>query len=242
MATLQLRPDTSALLVRPGPGTRYDPPIGVIRAGERVESIATSDDGHWRWVEAPGGMGWAGARYLVPAAAAPRRRLADVWLELGLVEDLLPTHASNRPRKALRPTSITVHNTANDGPGADALMHARYMRGSDARSRRVSWHYTVDDRRVVRHIPDNEQAWHAGPANQTSIGVEICEHRGIDQDAANERAALLVAALRVQHGIDEVRTHQSWTGKDCPRRLLATAGGWDGFAGRVEVLGGGIER
>ena len=47
-----------------------------------------------------------------------------------------------------------------------------------------SWHYTVDDIKVIKQLPINEKGWHAGKGNSSSIGIEICMHEGIDQEQA----------------------------------------------------------
>jgi hypothetical protein len=109
------------------------------------------------------------------------------------------------------------------------------VKGPDARARNVSWHYTADDVRVVQHLPDDEVGWHAKSGNSKSLGVEICQHAGIDQAAANARAALLIAVLLKRHGlgIDAVVSHKFWTGKQCPRVILESAGGFQSFVDLV---------
>jgi serralysin len=161
--------------------------------------------------------------------------MAEAYARLNLSADLLPVGVSNRPGTRITPTHITIHNTDNSGRGADALAHARYMRGADARRRRVSWHYTVDDARCVKSLPTNEKGWHAGGGNSKSIGIEICQQAGIDQEAAYDRAALLTAVLIEALGIavEMVVTHQHWTGKYCPRKLLDTFGSITPFRRRV---------
>ena len=157
--------------------------------------------------------------------------------------DLIPEGESNRPRTPLSPTRVTIHNTANAAAGADALAHAKYVKGPDARARKVSWHYTADDERVVQHLPDDEVGWQAGSGNSKSIAVEICEHEGIDQSAANARAALLVAVLLRRHKIElnSVVPHQFWTGKHCPARLLEASGGFQAFVELVSERANGIQ-
>lgn len=158
--------------------------------------------------------------------------------KLNITVDLIPAGNSNRPGNRIRPTHITIHNTSNAKPGADAAMHARYVKGPDARAREVSWHFTVDDRRVVKHLPTNEKGWHAGKGNPVSIGIEICEHQGIDQRAANDRAALLTALMMLAYGIpaERVVSHQSWTGKNCPHLLLRQQGGFEAFRNRAAAF------
>lgn len=159
----------------------------------------------------------------------------EAYESLNIEIDLIPQGASNRPGSPLVPTHITVHNTSNSARGADARMHAKYIKGPDARRRQVSWHFTVDDKRCIKHLPTNERAWHAGPGNNKSIGIEICEFEGIDMQAAIDRASLLTAvlmhALRIPR--DCIVPHQHWTGKNCPHLLLRDHGGFDTFRDRV---------
>lgn len=161
--------------------------------------------------------------------------LDDAYERLNVEVDLIPAGASNRPGTPITPTFITIHNTANPAPGADARMHARYLKGSDARARKVSWHFTVDDVRCVKHLPTNEKGWHAGPGNSQSIGIEICEQAGIDLPAALDRAGLLTAVLMSVLDVPRERIvpHQQWTGKDCPRQVLRLEGGFDAFRSRA---------
>ena len=86
----------------------------------------------------------------------------------------------------------------------------------------VSWHFTVDDARIIKHIPVNEVAYHAKSGNSKSIGIEICMNSGINQAAAFSRAAKLIAALMfdLKLSIDKVVPHKKWTGKNCPSLLL----------------------
>lgn len=237
MKPLQLRATTTALRLRTRPEVASDTDTGQrLLEGQVAEAWGESLDGRWYYVVAPGGMGWASAAFLEAVTGPTEDAIADARARLDLREALIPATASNRPGTSLQPEWVTVHNTANRGPGADAEMHRRYLLGEDARNREVSWHFTVDDTEVIQHVPTDEIAWHAGPlANATSIGVEICEHQGIDQAAADDRAARLVAVLLAEHDIPlaHVRTHKSWTGKQCPRVLLQTPGGWERFLARV---------
>jgi N-acetylmuramoyl-L-alanine amidase CwlA len=158
---------------------------------------------------------------------------------LNLTADFIPAEASNRSGRPLTPIFITVHNTANADRGADALMHAQYMKGADARQRQVSWHFSVDDQRCVQSLPLNERGMHAGTGlgNATSLGIEICENAGIDQAAANGRAALLVATLlrRLGLAITQVVPHKHWSGKQCPHLLLDANGTIKGFLQLVQA-------
>src|SRR5262249_1181887 len=143
---------------------------------------------------------------------------------LNIVTDFIPAGNSNRPGTPLQPAQITIHNTDNTDAGADAHAHAVYQQGAEARARQVSWHFTVDDHSVYQSLPVNEVGWHAGTyrGNYSTIGIEICENLGIDQKAANDRAALLTAVQLHELGIsleNNVVQHFDWSGKDCPALL-----------------------
>lgn len=163
------------------------------------------------------------------------RTLAD---RLAIKVDFIRAGAPNRSGRAIAPTHITIHNTANPKAGADALMHARYLKGADAQQRLVSWHFTVDDKQCVQHLPLLERGLHAGTSlgNSRSIGIEICENAGIDHQAATQRAALLTAALlrRLKLGITAVVPHKHWSGKQCPHRLLNANGTIESFVKLVK--------
>ena len=81
--------------------------------------------------------------------------------KLNLKEGLIKQGAENRPGYIKTSVEyITVHDTANQGSTADATMHYNYITGGSSGT--TSWHYSVDQDVVYRHIPDQEVAWHAG--------------------------------------------------------------------------------
>lgn len=145
--------------------------------------------------------------------------------ELNIVQDFIPKGRKNRPGRANSMQYITVHDTGNANTGAGALNHAKYLKGDSAANAKVSWHYTVDDTRVVQHLPDNEDAFHAGDGagdgNRKSIGVEICINSDGNLTAATDRAARLVAMKCIEHNIpiENVVQHNHWNGKNCPKLI-----------------------
>jgi N-acetylmuramoyl-L-alanine amidase len=165
---------------------------------------------------------------------------------MNIIQDFIPVGRRNRPgTKLTGPKYITIHDTANPSKGADALMHARYLKGDDAANRPASWHFTVDDQRIVQHMPLDEVAWHAGdgskgPGNTSSIAIEICENVDGDRAKAEENAAELVAYLiRTVPSLlsfpECVVQHNRWSGKHCPRIIRNRPGGWDGFLAAVRA-------
>ncbi len=156
-------------------------------------------------------------------------------------EMLAPKGSKCRPGYALKPTYITIHNTANTSSGAGAENHGKYLQGG-GQSKTVSWHYAVDDKLIVRCIPENECAWHAGDGgkgtgNRHSLAIEICENPESSLEAATDNAAELTASLMEKYGISigNVVQHNHWSGKDCPRRIRkGEPYSWDTFLARVQ--------
>jgi N-acetylmuramoyl-L-alanine amidase len=163
---------------------------------------------------------------------------------LNLKQELISPGRHNRPGTRIRPTSITIHNTDNADPGANASAHSRFVRETGyymlhGKKHWVSWHCTVDGTQMIQQVPFDEMAYHAGgDANQTSIAIEICMNSDGNQAAADENAVNLTAALMRDLGIDidHIRPHQFWTGKNCPVLLLDNGHPgqkWRNFLNRV---------
>lgn len=159
-----------------------------------------------------------------------------------IIEDIIPVGRPNRSGlKISGPQWITIHDTANTRAGANALAHASYLKGDAAAKIPVSWHFTVDDKQIVQHLPLNEVGWHAGDrangtGNRSSIGVEICENQDGNREKAEANAALLVADLLQKFGlnINQIVQHNRWSGKNCPRVLRSRPNGWAQFLTAVE--------
>ncbi len=159
-----------------------------------------------------------------------------------IVEDFIPKGRRNRPGYKLVPRYVTIHDTANPGVGANARAHANYLKGSAAASIPASWHFTVDDGLIVQHLPLNENGWHAGDGsagtgNRASIGIEICENRDGVRVEAEMNAAWLTAKLLHDFSLEpaQVKQHNFWSGKNCPRVLRGRSGGWDSFLNEVRL-------
>ena len=164
------------------------------------------------------------------------------------------THG-RRVVRPMRPRYITIHSTQNYS--ADAYRHSLALKRGALRSPKTRygnrigyliWHFTVDDKVAIQHMPTNEQGEHAdfhGPGNRFSIGIEMCEHRGSSRSATIERTAMLTAVLMKQHGIplNHVVPHYHWPrrgknppNKNCPHFLMDNGKPgrkWRWFLGRV---------
>ena len=148
------------------------------------------------------------------------------------------THGRKVVRR-MSPKYITIHSTQNYSAGA--AKHSLALKNGALRSPKTRtgnrigyliWHFTVDDREAIQHMPTNEQGEHAdfhGPGNTQSIGIEMCEQRGSNRSVTIERTAKLTAVLMKQKCIPLCRVvpHYHWpregytpAHKDCPHFLL----------------------
>ncbi len=145
-----------------------------------------------------------------------------------ITEDLIKEGSHNRPGSRNSCRYITIHDTANKKNGANAAAHAKYIKTVKDLT---SWHYTVDDTEIYRHIPDEEKSYHTSDkfANENSISVELCVNADGDFEKTLRNAANLVRELKKKYGIgdENIRRHYDWTGKACPESLMK--GGWEEF-------------
>ncbi|QKE56405.1 endolysin [Bacillus phage YungSlug] len=169
---------------------------------------------------------------------------------------IIPASNSNRPQISMNPTWLTIHETDNDSAGADAQAHSNFITNGGGQYG-VSWHFTVDDKQIIQHLPLNEVGWHAGTTagNYNSIGTEICVNSDGNYAKAKANAAKLTKYLMglLGIGLSNVVPHQHWSGKNCPRNLLASgfqsfkdlvsgsAGSGGGNSGGGSTGGGGTE-
>jgi N-acetylmuramoyl-L-alanine amidase CwlA len=151
-------------------------------------------------------------------------------LPVPVLIDLIGEDQPNQnPGIAITPTSGTWHETANEGNGTDALMHQQYINNGcpdeNGNPTKTSWHFTVDEDRIVQHLALNRAAWHGGDSatglgpSVYSIAVECCVNRDGNLLKAQENTAALFGLLRAEGIIKDVYQHNKWSGKDCPRKL-----------------------
>ncbi len=118
----------------------------------------------------------------------------------------------------------------------------------------ASAHYVVDDKEIVRCIPDNEVGYHVGSRtgykdliydtikiprghspNDYTIGIEMCVNS--DGDFAKTRQATieLTSFLLKKHNltINNVYRHFDITGKDCPKMMLEQSI-WSNFLSEIK--------
>lgn len=137
----------------------------------------------------------------------------------------------------MNPDGICVHNTANK---ASAMAEVSYMVGN---GNTVSYHYAIDDYRIVQGVEENRNTWHSGDGrngkgNRNKISIEICHSTNPDPsifDAAEKLAAKFIAYKLKEKGwgIERVSKHQDYSGKYCPHRTLDL--GWERFLNLIRA-------
>lgn len=136
---------------------------------------------------------------------------------------------------SMNPQYICVHNTANDASAANEIS---YMISNN---NQVSFHIAVDEKEAIQGIPLNRNAWAAGDGasgtgNRKAIHIEICYSKsgGWKFEQAEKNAAKLIAQMLAERGwgIERVKTHKDFSGKNCPHRTLSI--GWASFLNMVK--------
>lgn len=154
--------------------------------------------------------------------------------------DILPKGIPGRPAKKREIKYIIIHETDNERSSADAKAHNHYLHNI-AKTKKLSWHYTVDDSRIYHHLPDNEISFNAGDGqaknggNVNGIGIEMCVNKGGDYEKTLGNTSSLVAFLINEYelSINDVKKHQDFSGKTCPARLINDAR-WDEFLSMIK--------
>ena len=174
---------------------------------------------------------WPGTVYIVQEK--PERytwRIGEgTEQDILVVADYIPEGRYNRPGGNYKVKYIVIHNTGNFSISADARSHRNYVKQDGCK---VSWHYTVDDKTIYKHLPEGERAWHAGDGregqgNTYGIGIEMCvNHETLGTKNPTEyfyktmdNTAQLVAELLYKYNlsIKAVRQHYHFSGKNCPQ-------------------------
>jgi hypothetical protein len=134
---------------------------------------------------------------------------------------------------------LTNHNTGNSSNGANALMHAKYLKNL---TESKSWHITVDDKYIIQHLPLDVNGWHctdgvgSHSGNLNSIGIEGCMNR--DGSWAITRKNMIKVNVWLMNNLKNlvgdnwkktIVPHKHWYNKNCPSVILSEPGGFDKF-------------
>lgn len=174
---------------------------------------------------------------------------------MNIIENLIS--GKNRPGTKIDAKYLVIHWTANTAKGADADANRNYFNrksrvvngvhyelGSNDKFRAASAHYLVDDKKIVRALPENEMGYHVGAKsyrhpscrNANSVGIEMCVNEGSDFVKMRANTIELAADFCQRHGIDPAThmiRHYDVTGKDCPHFYVVDPAGWAQFKAEV---------
>jgi N-acetylmuramoyl-L-alanine amidase len=157
-----------------------------------------------------------------------------------ITDRLLTLGASHgRPGTKMEPKGIVVHYVGN--PGSTAIANRNYFENNGT----ASSQYIVDiSGEIIRCIPDNEVAWHAGVSygaqwnamaqtnNSRFIGIECChpDANGKYSDKTCTALVELCATLCNKYGFTvakDVYRHYDVTGKSCPMWYVKNPADWE---------------
>ena len=137
---------------------------------------------------------------------------------------------------AMTPKKITIHATDNQ---ATANNEISYMRNNNSST---SFHVAIDEKEAVQGLPYNRNGWHAGDGrngygNRNTIGIEMARSYDRNRNTTRLNEPLksqwektfnntikFVAQLCIDLGIvankSNIKKHQDWSGKYCPKKIL----------------------
>jgi N-acetylmuramoyl-L-alanine amidase len=150
------------------------------------------------------------------------------------ITDMLLTNKNARPGTKITPRGLVIHWTANEGKGANAVANRNYF---NKPTTEASAHYIVDDKQIVRCLPENEMAYHVGAKqykreavaklssypNNCTIGIEMCVNADGNFQETYRRTVELAADIlkRYGWGVDRLWRHFDITGKNCPAYFVS---------------------
>lgn len=149
-------------------------------------------------------------------------------------KEIIPISAGKRSGRKITPTTLTIHST--DNPSSTAQNERDWLI-NPSNQRVASWHVCVDEKQAVMAIPLNERALHAGDkkGNDTSISLEICESGNREKTLRNAVEVTAQLLRERSWGVDKLRQHHDWSGKNCPR-ILRDTGRWGWFVEQVKQV------
>lgn len=150
------------------------------------------------------------------------------------INEMLLTNKKARPGTRITPKGLVIHWTANEGHGANAAANRNYF---NTPTTEASAHYIVDDKQIVRCLPENEMVYHVGAKqykpealaklssypNNCTIGIEMCVNQDGDFNAMYRLTVELAADIlkRYAWGINKLWRHYDITGKNCPAYFVS---------------------
>lgn len=150
------------------------------------------------------------------------------------ITDMLLTNKNARPGTKITPRGLVIHWTANERAGANAAANRSYFNNPTTVA---SAHYIVDDKQIIRCLPENEMGYHVGAKsykpgalqklssypNNCTIGIEMCVNSDGNFQAMYQSTVELAADIlkRYGWGVDKLWRHFDVTGKNCPAYFVS---------------------
>lgn len=156
------------------------------------------------------------------------------YIMFPIQERLLTVNSWSRPGTKLKAVKgIIIHWTANESKYANAEANRRFFENRKAgKTGFGSTQYIVDDKEILRCVPDNELCYQVGATtykpsaiakygyypNDSVIGIEMCVNSDADFKIVYEQTVKLTAYLMKKYklGINTVDRHFDIMGKNCP--------------------------
>lgn len=129
------------------------------------------------------------------------------------------------------PIQIAIHTAeCREGNLNAAEDLAAWAAGKDAP--RASWHYAVDTNSITQSVRETDVAWHAGRANDRSIGIE---HAGIAQQSAEEWEDAASTAILIRSSRLAFKIAKRWRIPIVRLTIEEIRAGASGFFGHVDA-------
>lgn len=142
-----------------------------------------------------------------------------------LRKDFISNKSQKWTGRKLNYQYITIHNTGNPKSTAKG---ERYWLENPSNTSKTGYHIVIDEYEAIQTMPLDMIANHSGDrkGNATSIGIEICESGDYNQTILN--AIDIVSQLLKEKGwgVDKLKQHYDWSGKDCPKLIRNGYLGW----------------
>ncbi len=177
-------------------------------------------------------------RYQLDRQLAPSGLVDELTRKRAIADGFIPfvqaKYADVLYPKAQNPRLIVIHTMENqEKPYAAENVSLWFAGRAKDPAPRASCHYCVDEDSVVQCVRDRDRAWHAGPVNGFSIGIEHAGYaKQVNADwfdrpsqAILWRSARLAAALCKRYSIPiQLATEESIAKRTA-----------EGFCGHVDV-------
>lgn len=134
--------------------------------------------------------------------------------------------------RTMTPKGICIHNTYNKASANNEISYMTTNKSS------TSYHTAIDEKEVIQAIPYNRTTNACGDryGNDNYIQIEICHSTG-DMEKfrqAEKNTVKYIVSLMLDYGftINNIKTHQFFSGKKCPHKTLEL--GWNRFIDMVK--------